>query len=997
MKSKIKWILCCALVLPIALFVAGCFGGKNPNKKHPPSNGSKLELSSAHIRLAPQTDLYYDGSEKLIVFTVSKPDKTDFEPFCESNQYFDVEYQNNTNVGKATAKITATANNPHYQGSFVSNFDILPAAKVVSSKQELFDAVNNSNYSPIVLKTNNQTISINSNETLLISNTTLQIVETTLQNNGTINIEGNGLLKVGPNSGVIDAFLENNGTISNNGNIVVTAHGIVINAGHIINPNTTNNGQKSINMTTYGSMYSNSDVSNISGGIYYRRQPISNYNIVLSGVEYDSNTAFVYFNELAQTPSVAINGKQATLSTFEVSYENNTNVGKAIITISATRKSQYFFGSTVVEFEIRAKEVVATTMSNLTRFLTNPNYSKIKIDGLLLTNSFTIPKTHTLTILGNTNIDVLIENTGCIVVDGNGKVVVASQIQNNGSIVNNGLMFVENSGYLVGNQIDNSNGAIYSNGSLVVLGNAAIVRNQLSQNNIELLADGFEYNTKAQYPSLLDENNNALSSDEFLISYQYAGETTFSTPKKAGTINVVISAKSTSKRYFGTITLSYSIARGEIEVDNASDLKTALADPSYKKVIVNNSTSKIKVDSLTLAENTHLVVGQSSTTTLVIWGQFENNGSITINGNLAMQNSATISGNGSIVNNGKLYINDLAIDGVLGNGQVFVRKNISAYTLALKTGDRFYYVNKNTYPEMTISNGEETIDVSSDLRFLQFGVGNTTVVFEPNVLSELFYGKIETTISVYQGEISVLTYSELVAALADKIIRDGERYSNYRTIILAADITLEDSIVVEPDQILDMRQYVAKLPQNGLAATSTITNYGSIWLSKKQVAAFFIKNAQKDEYSSCGKIVGYALDANMFAYFLGSQMIVNELYLESDISVSSIWLNIDIDISSTIKIDLQGHTISGQITFQNCYSAVTITSTGSMGTIGTTANSSTSDPGYGIVIRNNGSGSNKTIYLKNIRVCGSNGIKNYDTNQNKPYTTDSTTIIAANQ
>ena len=129
----------------------------------------------------------------------------------------------------------------------------------------------------------------------------------------------------------------------------------------------------------------------------------------------------------------------------------------------------------------------------------------------------------------------------------------------------------------------------------------------------------------------------------------------------------------------GSATVEFNVERAETSVNTYEALIAALGDYNYNKVTcnatyLNGDLTVPKGYVLVIPAGGRLSNGQYS---VEVDGGIENNGEYV---NTSPAAALTINDGGSFVNNGSCYFNDVAPEGVSGDGAVYIRENIAEVT-----------------------------------------------------------------------------------------------------------------------------------------------------------------------------------------------------------------------------------------------------------------------------------------------------------------------------
>lgn len=192
MFKRTKRLFCYLTVVLVMALCAGTFTACKADTVDLVSNMVQLEYTS----------VVYDGTEKKPAVSIVVDETT-----IDSEEYL-VEYLNNTEVGTAIVKITASESSNKIKGTMSVGFEIVQANAVVTDLNAINEAIENVNYSGVVVS---QAFTLSSTEKLTIpENFVVNFGNNILTNNG--NIINNGTI-------IANKGIEGSGTISGDGEI----------------------------------------------------------------------------------------------------------------------------------------------------------------------------------------------------------------------------------------------------------------------------------------------------------------------------------------------------------------------------------------------------------------------------------------------------------------------------------------------------------------------------------------------------------------------------------------------------------------------------------------------------------------------------------------------------------------------------------------------------------------------------------------------------------
>ena len=204
MFKRTKRVFCYLSAILMMALCAGTFTACKTDAVDLVSNMVQLEYTS----------VVYDGVEKKPAVAIVVDETT-----IDADEYT-VEYSNNTSVGTAIVKITASEKSNNIKGTMSVGFEILQADATATTLEAINAAMNNANYSGVVVS---QAFTINNGEVLTIAEDfVVNFGNNVLTNNG--KIVNNGTI-------VANKGIEGSGSISGDGEIraeVATAEDLML-------------------------------------------------------------------------------------------------------------------------------------------------------------------------------------------------------------------------------------------------------------------------------------------------------------------------------------------------------------------------------------------------------------------------------------------------------------------------------------------------------------------------------------------------------------------------------------------------------------------------------------------------------------------------------------------------------------------------------------------------------------------------------------------------
>ena len=274
---------------------------------------------------------------------------------------YTVEYSDNTNVGEATVTVTGIGS---YSGTKTAHFNIVPKNISNVTIADISDQTHTGMaIKPIITVTDgSKELVLNTDYTVAYSNNT-DVGTAAVTITGTGNYTGTKQATFEIVAAPVSKF-------------TVSAIPDQIYTGNEIKPTlTVKDGSKALTVgTDYTATYSsNTDVGNASvtvtgKGSYAGATASATFKIVPKNIS-SANIATIasqVYTRSEITPAITVtDGTQTLLSgtDYSVSYTSNTNVGTATVTVSG--KGNYS-GTKEATFEITAKDIITTTVSEIT-------------------------------------------------------------------------------------------------------------------------------------------------------------------------------------------------------------------------------------------------------------------------------------------------------------------------------------------------------------------------------------------------------------------------------------------------------------------------------------------------------------------------------------------------------------------------------------------------------------------------------------------------------
>ena len=619
--------------------------------------------------------------------------------------------------------------------------------------------------------------------------------------------------------------------------------------------------------------------------------------------------------------TVTVDGTVVTAAgNYTVTYENNTNVGTATITVTAVSGSQILTGSASISFTIVNQVVEASTLEELKGYIADGNYDAIKI-----TESIVIPAGDSVIVPADTTLTIESGKTLTI--------SAGAEFVNSGIIANNGTIECEEA-FSKGN---------FSNEGTI----KATVKNADSYASLQSIANYVVLDT------------NVTINDSFVIP---AGETVVINAEKVLTIGadatydvkgtlinngqLVVSSKIAEVQGEGTITANIS---------NAEDLAEVLGWANEVNLGVDATISATDADKI--AAGTVINVGEDATLTLnkdvqatinvaqggevsavvttsenLTQGLINKANTITVDGNITVNSELTVpanttlqvtegstltvnsplTNNGSIANEGTINTTSPISGTITGAGNVVV-------SATLGQGGNLTDLLTQGATVITIT-ADTTITVEQNALI----TADHTIIVSEGVNVTFAYG-IATFAGAYQNNGNLLI-SEYVQFADGKYVDNGTvkatltstttpvsiaRETMTKLIALADEITITGEIVTEEVNLTANKKLVIKGAEALLVVNKAVNVDGSATLDRVDG----------------GKICAQILDAaNLTGGFINQ---ANIILIATDLTLSSSVANsfnaddqVVVNPGSTVTIEgdsLSAATYCGGTVNTTCY------------------------------------------------------------------------------
>ncbi|MCR4660921.1 MAG: hypothetical protein K5765_02835, partial [Clostridia bacterium] len=377
---------------------------------------------------------------------------------------------------------------------------------------------------------------------------------------------------------------------------------------------------------------------------------------------------------------IKLNDEIIDLSEFDITYQNNVEIGrnKASVTVTAKSSNKKLKGSVTKYFSIvnRTDQVISTLEQINQKF--DAGYVNVVLES---NATLTIQENESLIIFDGCSLEIpqssMLINYGSIE-------TALEQGSNGGSIENKGTIVNYETGTITINARFFNRGSVYNNGTFLNNGNAGnfasfytipgkeveftwnnsregIVRKDASSSNDDFIfcyldnstIKHFEKNDagkfivpyKEGYYFIVKTSDNGLDSKYYSID-EYDGIGTYE-------INLDFSTSQMSNAYYGSTKLEYEVIRSEITVSTFEEFKEAVTNDNYSKYTYDGRTNLVISENVVIPANK--VFENTSGNNIVV------NASITLNNKGIIDNSsANIVINGTLENENQIEAEGLS-------------------------------------------------------------------------------------------------------------------------------------------------------------------------------------------------------------------------------------------------------------------------------------------------------------------------------------------------
>ncbi len=558
------------------------------------------------------------------------------------------------------------------------------------------------------------------------------------------------------------------------------------------------------------------------------------------------------------------------------------------------------YGSLENNGEIVSKHIVnrGTVENNGTiALLSGKSYS----GNMTNAGEITLDEDGTLYAGGDTDEVKELVNSGSVT--SHGTVYVNHTLTNSGTFENLGELFVFSTGSVNATKAVENGGNVYLNeASDAFVGGNVTVKEQIQASDIEITNLPFVYDGREKKATVRIAGGIL---DRYDVAY-IKGVTQIDYPENAGAYKLSVTFREDSRVFKGSATVEFNVERAETSVNTYEALIAALGDYNYNKVTynatyLNGDLTVPKGYVLVIPEGGRLSNGQYS---VEVDGGIENNGEYV---NTSPAAALTINDGGSFVNNGSCYFNDVAPEGVSGDGTVYVREDIAGATVLTLSETKVIYEGYNTEtPDYSLTTLDgETVTGEGRSYCTNYNVISTPgdmakLTVKANETSTEYYGEISAEYTVLPGKTTVSTFQELKAALGN--VKEGTQLCNFGKVSLTADIDVEgnrteQTLVVPENVTLVLGDYVLDLRPDG-------TFEKDVFLENNGVIEMTSHNIDCSKTTGSGKYVGYASTSSAFSSLMG----MDEIYLTADIS-EEVTLYAHTSTTGTCVIDTCGYDI----------------------------------------------------------------------------------------
>lgn len=439
------------IFLSIIIFSGCSILGKDPAKNEKIKNLRDLTAQVV------EEDIVYDGTEKQVSVALYDGETlVDTVSGNKSHSDLRIEYQNNVNAGEAKAYVYAKDDSTKYKSNTSVTFVISPVASAtVHDVETLQQYCSTGNYLEVKL---GEDLTLSQNSTLRVNaKTTLNLNGKTLNVDGALNVYG--CIKFESNSTL---YLHSVANIKE-GSISVSGTNVAIYSDMELELPTTCEGL---------------DV------------------FIRTKLNFSLEKGLYNYSGEAITPAVISN---VDATEYDVTYENNIDVGTATVVVTAKPDSKYVFGTHKMTFSIVPVEKTATDDATLAEIMKNKNFTLITLKGnfsnvvvpegydvtftdvnisgnLTVNGKLTVKLGTNLSVGGQMTIGGTFTNEGNVILTGlqnDGKIDNYKKLTLNGNFSNNNTLFNGNAceiycngAYVCGeNSTFNNSGLVYFEGA----------------------------------------------------------------------------------------------------------------------------------------------------------------------------------------------------------------------------------------------------------------------------------------------------------------------------------------------------------------------------------------------------------------------------------------------------------------------------------------------------------------------------------------------------
>lgn len=485
-------------------------------------------------------------------------------------------------------------------------------------------------------------------------------------------------------------------------------------------------------------------------------------------------------------------GRRSNGVLYDYTYSNNIEPGTATAIITAKDDNELFYGSVTYTFTIvpNDQKIEVNTFSELKEALTNPKSRHIDI-----INDFDIPEGETLTISSDISVYVRLNSSG--------EYTKGATLKNYGTINVEEDAFFEvggSSGYTSyfynygtiessGKIMSLANGPIYNMGTINNSGEISVYSQLLSNSEItkvtcfsngvyrvrtDINTEQLEYSKEIRYRENTELNKPSVHIEAYYID---SSNITYTNFDRIGTASASINMKDDDLYYYGSLSFTYTILKGETTVTSLDELIEKKSSGNYNEYNINPSTSLITIDSsfTTLEDEIY-----NFSKNVTISGNFTNNGTINMTG--STYNTLTINGTNTLTNNGTINLLEGSISSDNGtilnnlngtiNGHLRVNNLTNYGTVSLDKYSSYIRGSLNNYGTLS---SESSINILNLRNNGSISFSNQLTILD----NGLFYNDVNGTITLNKDSLF-----------------SGTSFENKGTIINKAKMSILDTSTV---------------------------------------------------------------------------------------------------------------------------------------------------------------------------------------------------------